>query len=274
MKISLVTIFRILIGLLLFWLLILAINCSNSARKKAEKEKYNKTISELDSIISVRDIEIANYEVEKVEFAKKREIEKVEKAKLVQKVTDLSITIKEQKAKAKNNTPTENVNYYNERYTLEQKAKLSESGIELPNTMVTENIQELIDYDGTKQELSLTKEIVVKTESELAICDSVNAINEKEIKALFDKYFLANNKFETADEAYKKELKENSKEVVFRLLGGLEYGNSQLLTNSIFKGNIMFQTRNGSLFTASIDTKQNYYVGYNFSIFALKGKKK
>jgi len=64
------------------------------------------------------------------------------------------------------------------------------------------------------------------------------------------------------------------KEVVFRLLGGFEYGNNTTLSNSIFKANLGIQNRNGSIFRASVDNLQNIYIGYDFSIFNIKGKKK
>jgi hypothetical protein len=64
------------------------------------------------------------------------------------------------------------------------------------------------------------------------------------------------------------------KEVVFRLLGGFEYGNNTTLSNSIFKANLGFQNRNGNIFRASIDNLENIYIGYDFSIFNIKGKKK
>lgn len=64
------------------------------------------------------------------------------------------------------------------------------------------------------------------------------------------------------------------KEVVFRLLGGFEYGNNTTLSNSVFKANLGIQNRNGSIFRASVDNLQNIYIGYDFSIFNIKGKKK
>lgn len=64
------------------------------------------------------------------------------------------------------------------------------------------------------------------------------------------------------------------KEVVFRLLGGVEYGNNSTLSNSIFKANLGFQNRKGNIVRVSADNFQNVYVGYDFSIFKIKGKKK
>ncbi len=60
------------------------------------------------------------------------------------------------------------------------------------------------------------------------------------------------------------------KETVFRLLGGLEIGNNQTLSNPLFKANLGFQNRKGNIITISYDNKQNFYLGYNFSIFNIK----
>lgn len=64
------------------------------------------------------------------------------------------------------------------------------------------------------------------------------------------------------------------KEVVFRLLGGVEYGNNITLSNSILKANLGFQNRKGNVVRVSADNFRNVYVAYDFSIFKIKGKKK
>lgn len=60
------------------------------------------------------------------------------------------------------------------------------------------------------------------------------------------------------------------KETVFRLLGGVEAGNTTSLDNFAVKGNLMFQNKRGNLFSASFDTKQMIWVGYSTSIFNIK----
>ena len=56
-----------------------------------------------------------------------------------------------------------------------------------------------------------------------------------------------------------------TKETVLRLLGGLEVG-----TNFVPKVLIGFQNRKGSVLQIGYDTKQQYYVGYHFSIWNIK----
>ncbi|MCC9016915.1 hypothetical protein [Flavobacterium lipolyticum] len=60
------------------------------------------------------------------------------------------------------------------------------------------------------------------------------------------------------------------KESVFRVLGGLEMGNTLQLDNFKVKGNLMFQNRKGNIISTSFDTQQTFWVGYNFSIFNIK----
>lgn len=55
------------------------------------------------------------------------------------------------------------------------------------------------------------------------------------------------------------------KEVTFRLLAGAEVG-----TNKELKANIMIQNKKGNIISVSRDLKNNYFIGYNFSIFTIK----
>ena len=55
------------------------------------------------------------------------------------------------------------------------------------------------------------------------------------------------------------------KETVFRILGGLEVG-----TNFTPKVLIGFQNRKGNILQLGYDTKQQYYIGYHFSIWNIK----
>ena len=66
----------------------------------------------------------------------------------------------------------------------------------------------------------------------------------------------------------------SEKETIFRLLAGLEYGNNISLSNSIFKANLGVQNRKGNVIHASVDNLKNVYIGYNISLFSIKGKKK
>jgi hypothetical protein len=60
------------------------------------------------------------------------------------------------------------------------------------------------------------------------------------------------------------------KEVTFRLMGGVEFGNTLEFDSFLVKGNLGFQNKKGNIFTASFDTEQRIWVGYNASIFRIK----
>lgn len=60
------------------------------------------------------------------------------------------------------------------------------------------------------------------------------------------------------------------KETVFRLLGGLELGNSTTLDAFKVRANIMLQNRKGNILSASFDTNKTIWIGYNASIFDIK----
>lgn len=56
-------------------------------------------------------------------------------------------------------------------------------------------------------------------------------------------------------------------ETVFRLLGGVEIGNSKELNDFSAKGSLMLQNRKGNIFSVGYDTEQRIWVGYGFSIW-------
>ncbi|MBA4154143.1 hypothetical protein [Flavobacterium sp.] len=60
------------------------------------------------------------------------------------------------------------------------------------------------------------------------------------------------------------------KETVFRLMGGVEFGNTLQFDSFLVKGNLGFQNKKGNVFTASFDTQQRIWVGYNASIFRIR----
>lgn len=61
-----------------------------------------------------------------------------------------------------------------------------------------------------------------------------------------------------------------SKEVTFRMLAGLEVGNTAAFDNFNAKANVMFQNKRGDIFNAGYDTEQRWWAGYARSIFAVK----
>ena len=67
-----------------------------------------------------------------------------------------------------------------------------------------------------------------------------------------------------------KEITVKQKEVKFRLLAGLEVGNTILFNDPLFKANIGFQNAKGNIITASYDTEKRIFVGYSFTVFKIK----
>lgn len=60
------------------------------------------------------------------------------------------------------------------------------------------------------------------------------------------------------------------KEVVFRMLGGVEIGNTTQFNDFRVKANFGFQNRSGAILTVGADTEQRFYVGYTVPIFTIK----
>jgi hypothetical protein len=90
---------------------------------------------------------------------------------------------------------------------------------------------------------------------------NINGIVQGEVKELTPNYTIKERKAET---------QVKSKETAFRLLGGLEVGNTVTLDNFGMKANLMFQNRKGNIISGSFDTNQTIWVGYNWSIFDVK----
>lgn len=60
------------------------------------------------------------------------------------------------------------------------------------------------------------------------------------------------------------------KEVVFRVLGGVEVGNTAQFNDFRLKANVGFQNRSGAILSIGADTEQRFYVGYTVPIFTIK----
>jgi hypothetical protein len=69
-----------------------------------------------------------------------------------------------------------------------------------------------------------------------------------------------------------RKIEVKQKEVFFRMLAGVEVGNTKQFNDFAVKANVGFQNKKGSILTFAADTEQRFYVGYNFSVFAIKGK--
>lgn len=90
---------------------------------------------------------------------------------------------------------------------------------------------------------------------------NIDGIVQGEVKEITPSYTIKPKKVEV-------EVK--LKETVFRLLGGLELGNSVKLDRFAAKANLMLQNKKGNIISGSFDTNQNIWIGYSFSIFDIK----
>ena len=87
---------------------------------------------------------------------------------------------------------------------------------------------------------------------------NINGIVQGEVKEVTPDYTIKEKKMEVP-------LKQ--KETVFRLLGGVEVGNTKTLDDLSFKGSVLFQNRKGNIISAGYDTDNKIWLGYYRSIF-------
>lgn len=90
---------------------------------------------------------------------------------------------------------------------------------------------------------------------------NIDGIVQGEVKEITPNYTIKEKKIE---------IPVKQKETVFRLLGGVEFGNNTLLNDFKAKGTIMFQNKKGNIISSSFDTNQTIWVGYHISIFDVK----
>lgn len=90
---------------------------------------------------------------------------------------------------------------------------------------------------------------------------NINGIVQGEVKSVTPSYTIKERKLEVPVKA---------KETAFRLLAGMEVGNNTALNDFKSKANLMFQNKKGNVLTASFDTNQTVWVGYNLSILNIK----
>ena len=60
------------------------------------------------------------------------------------------------------------------------------------------------------------------------------------------------------------------KQVKFRLLAGVEIGNTLVFDKPLFKANVGFQNAKGNQLTVSYDSEERIFVGYNFTVFKIR----
>ena len=90
---------------------------------------------------------------------------------------------------------------------------------------------------------------------------NINGVVQGEVKEITPNYTIKEKKIEIPVKV---------KETVFRILGGLEVGNTAQLDAFKLRANLMFQNRKGNIISGSFDTDQTIWVGYNVSIFDAK----
>lgn len=90
---------------------------------------------------------------------------------------------------------------------------------------------------------------------------NIEGVVQGEVKEITPNYTIKEKKIEVPVKV---------KETVFRLLGGMEVGNTKQLDAFKLKANLMFQNRKGNIISGSFDTNQTIWVGYNVSIFDVK----
>jgi hypothetical protein len=121
------------------------------------------------------------------------------------------------------------------------------------------------ETDSLKKQLAYEKAVALnnfstKFEDE-NIELNIEGVVQGEVKEISPSYKIKERKIETA-------VKE--KQVAFRMLGGVEVGNTLVLDNFAVKANLMFQNKKGNIFSASMDTNKAIWVGYSASIFNWK----
>lgn len=89
----------------------------------------------------------------------------------------------------------------------------------------------------------------------------ISGIVQGEVKEVFPLYKIKERKIEVPVKV---------KQTVFRLLGGTEIGNNTHFNDFKVKGNVMFQNRKGNIFSASYDTRETFWIGYNATLFEIK----
>ena len=89
----------------------------------------------------------------------------------------------------------------------------------------------------------------------------INGVVQGEVKEITPKYFIKQRKID---------MQVIPKETAFRLLGGLELGNTTKFNAFTAKANLMFQNRKGNMLSVGYDTNKRIWIGKTWSIFDIK----
>jgi len=268
MKNKEVLILRCLVGLLLLWL-VLSFLKYNSQRN-FDSSTLTKKETENVEIQHAKDLLQSKYD-NVLNRVKSDSIKSIASAKQLEQMKKQAV---QNQAKLKLFDSGEIAMFYKERYELWNEVKTTANGTEVSDTVGIKIISDLVAGDDAINQLRFTNEILKDCEltskrkdTLINNCEKRVLLTEKQYgNSLIDNYIL-----KTENSKLKAE---NNREVKFRLLGGLEYGNNVTLSNSIFKANLSGQNRKGNIYRFSVDNNKNYYIGYDFSIFSIKGKKK
>jgi len=134
-------------------------------------------------------------------------------------------------------------------------------------TIIIENDSLLKSYeqenDSLKKALMFEKAIQLNTFSSKFEDDNlllnITGIVQGEVKELKPDYTIKS-----------KEIEVKQKEVKFRLLAGLEVGNTILFNDPLFKANLGFQNANGNILRLSRDSENRWFIGYDITVFKIR----
>ena len=119
------------------------------------------------------------------------------------------------------------------------------------------------ENDSLKRVLMFEKAIQLNTFSTKFEDDhltlNINGVVQGEVHEITPSYVIKS-----------KEIEVKQKEVKFRMLAGLEVGNTLLFDNPLFKANVGFQNAKGNMITASYDSEERIFIGYNFTVFKIR----
>ena len=148
-----------------------------------------------------------------------------------------------------------------------QNLSKNEKPKQIIKTIIIENDSLLKSYerenDSLKKLLMFKKAIQLNTFRSKFEDDNIllniTGIVQGEVKEIKPNYTIKS-----------KEITVKQKEVKFRMLAGLEVGNTLLFDKPLFKANIGFQNAKGNIITASYDSENRIFVGYSFTVFKIR----
>jgi len=150
---------------------------------------------------------------------------------------------------------------------IRQNLSKNDKPKQIIKTIIIENDSLLKSYerenDSLKRVLMFKKAIQLSNFSSKFEDDNlllnITGVVQGEVKELKPDYTIKS-----------KEIEVKVKRVKFRMLAGLEVGNTILFNDPLFKANVGFQNAKGNIITASYDTEKRIFVGYSFTVFKIR----